>query len=236
MTAGFAIGWRGLSVETQDRLVRDTWLLMAGWVVIGVACSWLLLEFFHLRSPLVRYPITALVMYVLGVVAATRLWLAAFARAVRSQPGRFGAEPIVGAGDAKFRRRTHAAAGVDPGLVLGAIFLGIDVLLWFDGGARLFWWTLLTLTITVGVFAVVGMECFGNDGLPGVLAELSHQFVFGRATEAGYLPRRSVAEALPAIVRETWASGVTFVVFSVAAAVSLLVVLPGAASLADIFR
>jgi len=105
-----AIGWRGLSAETQDRLIRDTWLLMAGWIVIGLACSWLLLELFHLRSPLVRYPITALVMYGLGVVAGTRLWLAAFSRAVRLQPGRFGPEPVVPAGDARFRRRTRAAA------------------------------------------------------------------------------------------------------------------------------
>jgi hypothetical protein len=169
-------------------------------------------------------------------VAGTRLWLAAFVRAVSLQPGRFGAETVIRAGDARFRRRTHAAAGVDPELVLGAIFLAIDVLLWFEGGARLFWWSLLTLTITVGVFAVIGMERFGNDGLPGVLAELSHQFIFGRETEAGPLPRRSLDEALPAIVRETWGSGVTFLVFSVAAALSLVVVLPGAASLADIFR
>jgi len=231
-----AIGWRGLSAETQDRLIRDTWLLMAGWIVIGLACSWLLLELFHLRSPLVRYPITALVMYGLGVVAGTRLWLAAFSRAVRLQPGRFGPEPVVPAGDARFGRRTRAAAGVDPALVLAAIFLGIDVLLWFEGGARLFWWTVLTLTITVALFAVLKMERFGNDGLPGVLAELSHQFIFGRATDAGHLPRRSIADALPALVRETWASGVILLVFSVSAAVSLFIVLPDAASLADIFR
>jgi hypothetical protein len=236
VSVGLAIGWRGLSVETQDRLLRDTWLLMAGWIVIGLACSWLLLEIFHLRSPLLRYPITALVMYGLGVVAGTRLWLAAFARAVRLQPARFAPAPVVPTGDGKFRRRARAAAGIDPALVLGAIFLGIDLLLWFEGGARLFWWTVLTLTITVGVFALSGMARFGNDGLPGVLAELAHQFIFGRETEVGHLPRRSLAEALPAIVRETWGSGVTFLIFSVAAAVSLYVVVPGAASLADIFR
>jgi len=236
MSRGLAIGLRGLSLDTQDRLVRDAWLLMAAWIVIGVACSWLLLEFFHLRSPLVRYPLTALVMYALGIVGGVRLWLAAFSRTVRLEPGRFGAELAAAPGAAKFRRRRHAAAGLDPGLVLSAIFLGIDVLLWFGAGATLFWWTLLTLTIAVVVFAVIGMERLGNDGVPGVLAELSHQFVFGRATEVGRLPWRPLAEALPTIVRETWGSGATFLIFSIAAAASLFLLLPGAASLADIFR
>ena len=236
MSAELAIGFRGLSVETQDRLIRDAWLLMAGWIVIGLACSWLLLERFHLRSPLFRYPLTAVVMYALGIVAGTRLWLAAFSRAVRRQPGRFGAAAAVAASDARFRRRARSSSGVDPELVLGAIFLAIDVLLWFEGGERLFWWTVLTLAITVGVFAVVRLERFGNDGLAGALAELSLQFVFGRATEAGHVPRRALAEALPAIVRETWGSGVTFLIFSVAAALALFIVLPAATSLADMFR
>jgi hypothetical protein len=236
MSGAPANGLRGLSVETQDRLIRDAWLLMAAWIVVGMACSWVLLERFHLRSPLLRYPLTALVMYALGIVAGTRLWLAAFSRAVRLQPGRFGAEPPAAAGNAKFRRRRSAAAGLDPGLVLGAILLGVDVLLWFEAGATLFWWTLLTLTITVAVFALIGMERFGNDGVPGVFAELSHRFVFGRATGFGHLPRRPLAEAVPTIVRETWASGTMFLVFSVAAAVALFVLLPEAASLADMFR
>jgi len=235
MSRGLAIGLRGLSLDTQDRLVRDAWLLMAAWIVIGVACSWLLLEFFRLRSPLVRYPLTALVMYALGTVGGVRLWLAAFSRTVRLEPGRFGAEPAAAPGDDKFRRRRHAAAGLDPGLVLSAIFLGIDVLLWFEAGATLFWWTLLTLTITIVVFALIGAERLGNDGVPGVLAELSHQFVFGRATEVR-LPRRPLAEALPTIVRETWGSGATFLIFSIAAAASLFLLLPGAASLAHMFR
>ena len=38
------------------------------------------------------------------------------------------------------------------------------------------------------------------------------------------------------IVRETWASGATFLIFSIAAAVSLFLLLPRAASLADMFR
>jgi hypothetical protein len=46
----------------------------------------------------------------------------------------------------------------------------------------------------------------------------------------------TLAEALPTIVRETWGSGATFLIFSIAAAASLFLLLPGAASLADIFR
>jgi len=38
------------------------------------------------------------------------------------------------------------------------------------------------------------------------------------------------------IVRETWGSGATFLIFSIAAGVSLFFLLPGAASLADMLR
>ena len=159
---------------------------MAGWIVIGVASSWVLLEFFHLRSPLLRYPITALVMYALSIVAGTRLWLAAFSRTVRMQPGRFGAEPAVAAGNAKFRLR--GTSGGSTPFCLGAIFPRRDVRYWFDAGATLFC-DLLTLTAPSASSALIGMDRFSATTAPGLLRRLSNRSSFGRAPSR-HLPRR----------------------------------------------
>jgi hypothetical protein len=236
MSRGLAMGWGDLSPATQDRLARDAWLLAAWWTVVGLACSWLLLEFFRLRSPILRYPATALVMYALGVVTGTRLWLVAFSRAVRLQPRRFGAASAAPAGADRFRRRGRFAPGPDLLLVGGVIGLAVEILVSFESGATLFWWTLLTLALALGVYALIGMERLGGVHLAGVLAELAHQFVFGRSTERGFLPHRAHDEAWPTIVRETWGGGATFLIFSIAAGVALVFLLPDAVSLADIFR
>ena len=86
---GLPIGLPAISVETRRRVGRDAWLLTAWWLVVGVACSALLLDVFGVRSPLWRYPLTALAMYALGVVVAMRVWLAVFSRAVAAAPGRY---------------------------------------------------------------------------------------------------------------------------------------------------
>ena len=83
----FAIGLLALDAETQRRVGRDAWLLTAWWIVVGVACSALLLEVAGVRSPLWRYPLTATVMYAIGVVVGMRAWLALFSRAA-PVPGR----------------------------------------------------------------------------------------------------------------------------------------------------
>ena len=242
MSAAVAIGWRGLSPATQDRLVRDAWLLMAWWIVVGLACSWLLLEVFRLRSPALRYPLTALAMHGLGTVAGMRVWLAAFSREARAQRGRYGPAPEPPAGDARFRRRTRRriVVGPDPAVVVGAIGVAIEIVVWFESGATLFWLTVITVTVTASIMAVVvwavGMERLMSDSPGVILANLAHEFVFDRATERGILPHRSPGESLPMIVRETLGRGVTFLVFSAVAGVTLMLMVPGATTLADIFR
>jgi hypothetical protein len=45
-----AIGLMVVNAETQHRVGRDAWLLTAWWIVVGVACSALLLEIVGVRS------------------------------------------------------------------------------------------------------------------------------------------------------------------------------------------
>ena len=240
MSGGTAIGRRGLNAATEERLVRDAWLLTAWWIVVGLACSWILLALFHLRSPALRYPVTAFVMYAIGIVAGTRLWLAAFGRAVSLQPGRFGTAPEAPAADVRFQRRRRDAGALDPVTVVAAIGLAVDIVLWFDAGATLFWLTLVTIAVTTAIWfglgLLIGMDRLMGDSSSVLLAELAHAFVFGRATPRGLLPRRPAGEALPVILRETWGRGLVFLIFSLVAGVTLIVLLPGAVTLADIFE
>jgi hypothetical protein len=239
MSAAVAIGWRGLSATTQDRLVRDAWLLMAWWIVVGLACSWLLLEVFRLRSPALRYPLTALAMYGFGTVAGMRVWLSTFSRAALVQPGRFGPAPEAPAGRARLRRRSRDIGGTDPAIVVAAIGVAIEIAVWFESGATLFWLTLITVAVTATIMAglvwLVGMDRLMSDSEGVILANLAHEFVFDRATERAILPHRSPGESMPTILRETLGRGLTFLVFSAVGGVTLMLMLPGAASLADIF-
>jgi hypothetical protein len=239
VSAAVAIGWRGLSATTQDRLVRDAWLLMAWWIVVGLACSGLLLEVFGVRSPALRYPLTALVMYGVGTVLGMRIWLAAFSRAVRSQPGRFGTAPEPPPVAARFRRGRGVVVAPDPGTVVAVIGVAIEIAIYFESGATLFWLTLIAITATAAIMAavvwLVGMDRLMSDSESVILANLAHEFVFDLATERGILPHRSPGESLPTILRETRGRGLTFLVFSAVGGVTLMLMLPGAASLADIF-
>src|SRR5947209_7808290 len=115
----FAIGLNAVNAETQRRVARDAWLLTAWWIAVGVACSALLLEIVGVRSPLWRYPLTAAVMYAIGVVVGMRAWLALFGRAARLAPGRFGGA----SGDERGRRaRPLARVGAVATFVLAPAF------------------------------------------------------------------------------------------------------------------
>src|SRR6185369_7205014 len=89
MNDRFAIGLAALSPETRRRVDRDAWLLMVWWLAVGLAATVLLHRVGAVRSPLWRYPLTALLMYALGEVVALRAWLAVFARSVRRAPSRW---------------------------------------------------------------------------------------------------------------------------------------------------
>ena len=227
-----AIGLMAVNAETQHRVGRDAWLLTAWWIVVGVACSALLLEVVGIRSPVWRYPLTATVMYAIGVVVGMRVWLALFWRTARAEPHRYR-----GATDAERARDppTPVRPGVIAAFVLAPAFVGfvLELMGLFEIGRALLW----TMFIGLAVAAVVGWACsrlpvgLGSEAL---MAEMAMQFVFGRSIGREVLLPDPPGESWTMIVRETWAQGFSFVVLSAAIGATMVVVLPGAVSLRDL--
>jgi hypothetical protein len=225
---GFAIGLTALSPDTQRRVGRDAWLLTAWWIVVGVACSALLLEIVGIRSPLWRYPLTAIAMYAIGIVVGMRVWLALFSRAARLGPGRYR-----GATDEERARRPPPLAR--PGVVAAFVFapafvvFALELLSYFD----------VTRVVLIGlaVAAFVGWVCRRLPvglGTEAVMAEMAMQFVFGRSFGRNVLPPEPPGESWPMIVRETWAQGLSFLVVSAAIGAVIAVAHPDAVSLKDL--
>jgi hypothetical protein len=232
LVMGFAIGLTALSPDTQRRVGRDAWLLTAWWIVVGVACSALLLEIVGIRSPLWRYPLTAIAMYAIGVVVGMRIWLALFSRAARLRPDR-----LRGATDEERRRDPLPLArpGVVAAFVFGPAFVVFVLeLLWlFDVGRAI----LVTVFIGLAVAAFVGWACSrlpAGLGSEAVMAEMAMQFVFGRSFGRSVLPPQPPGGCWPLIVRETWAQGLSFLVLSAAIGGVIAVAHPAAVSLRDL--
>jgi hypothetical protein len=229
---GFPIGLTALSPDTQRRVGRDAWLLTAWWIVVGVACSALLLEIVGIRSPLWRYPLTAFVMYAIGVVAGMRVWLALFSRAARVASVRYR-----GATDEERARRPPRPArpGVVAAFVLAPAFVGLvlELLAYFTVTRAI----LMTIFIGLAVTAFVGWVCRRlpvGFGAEAVMAEMAMQFVFGRSFGRNVLPAEPPGESWPMIVRETWMQGLSFLVFSTAIGAVIAVAHPDAVSLRDL--
>ena len=229
---GFPIGLPALSPDTQRRVGRDAWLLTAWWIVVGVACSALLLEIVGIRSPLWGYPLTAIAMYAIGVVFGMRVWLALFGRAAREAPGRYR-----GATDEERARRPPPLArpGVVAAFVLAPAFVlfVLELLSSFDVTRPI----LLTIFIGLAVVAILAWVCQRLPvglGSEAAMAEMAMQFVFGRSFGRDVLPPEPPGESWPMIVRETWVHGLLFLVFSTAIGAVIAVAHPDAISLRDL--
>jgi len=229
---GFPIGLPALSPDTQRRVGRDAWLLTAWWIVVGVACSALLLEIVGIRSPLWGYPLTAIAMYAIGVVFGMRVWLALFGRAAREAPGRYR-----GATDEERARRPPPLArpGVVAAFVLAPAFVlfVLELLSSFDVTRPI----LLTIFIGLAVVAILAWVCQRLPvglGSEAAMAEMAMQFVFGRSFGRDVLPPEPPGESWPMIVRETWVHGLLFLVFSTAIGAVIAVAHPDAVSLRDL--
>jgi len=232
VAVGFPIGLPALSPDTQRRVGRDAWLLTAWWIVVGVACSALLLEIVGIRSPLWRYPLTAIAMYAIGVVFGMRVWLALFGRAAREAPGRYR-----GATDEERARRPPPLArpGVVAAFVLAPAFVlfVLELLSSFDVTRPI----LLTIFIGLAVVAILAWVCQRLPvglGSEAAMAEMAMQFVFGRSFGRDVLPPEPPGESWPMIVRETWVHGLLFLVFSTAIGAVIAVAHPDAVSLRDL--
>jgi len=235
MRIGFAIGQLELSPETRRRIDRDAWLLIAWWAVVGLACNALLRELAGVRSPPWRYPLTAAAMCAFGIVLGLRAWLALFARAVRATPRRWRVVSEQERASDRPRPWRPVAGAAPVAAVSSLLYLAAELIGSFDAGRI----ALTILLVMVGVFAVLGLltyklpVTFSWDAL---MAELALRFVFGRSVGRAILPHLPEAESWPVIVRETWPHGVSLLVFCAALGVAMVLVHPGAVSLADFFR
>jgi hypothetical protein len=94
--------------------------------------------------------------------------------------------------------------------------------------------------VTGAVLAIAG---FATPLLPSewasstLMSELALDFVFGRFLGArDALPPRPRRESLATIVGETWPRGVGLIVLAAVAAMALVLLRPGAETIADVFR
>ena len=229
---------RDLNLQTRRRLRRHAWLLTLWCVGIGVATSWLLLHVVHVHSPAIRYAISAIAMYSLGLVVGARIWLARFSQAVQSEPAGLGtATPgdiaVFDSEQREQKRRDGARKeGFDWTDLLGH---SLD-LLNFDEAAALLIIPALVIAL-VGVLLAAGVvPALLLDGLAGLLAEVAVQFVFGAYIARRIIRPQAHEEAFLSIVGKTWLAGIVFFVVSAGAGWLLMQMNPGGASIADLFR
>ncbi|HEY2187213.1 MAG TPA: hypothetical protein VGH48_01470 [Caldimonas sp.] len=230
MNDAYAIGLAELSPDTRRRLDRDAWLLTAWWMLVGFAATALLHRVGGVRSPLWRYPLTALFMYALGDVAGLRAWLAVFARSARVAPARWRIASEHERADRSVSRLTIWFAAA---LATAIAFTGDVVRL-----LRLAYGDIV-ISVLVAILVVLAIAAFATRRLPVtwsssvLMAELALDFVFGRDVRHETLPPRPRRESLSKIVGETWPRGVTLLVLAAVVAVTLVLLRPGAESLAD---
>jgi len=230
--ASVPVGMTALSAETRRRVGRDAWVLTAWWLLVGVACSALLLDVIGVRSPMWRYPLTALVMYALGVVVAMRVWLGLFSRAVDTAPGRYRAATNA---EREHELRPSLRPAVVATFIAGpaVVVLVLRLLQLSEVGRAVLWALFIGLAITT----LVGWAC---SRLPAgmasemLMAEMTLEFVFGRSVGRDFLPPMPRAGAWPMIVRETWAQGFSILVLAAAFGVAMAFAEPGAESLRDL--
>jgi hypothetical protein len=230
---------RDLNPHTRRRLRFHGWLLTLWCVGVGLLASWLLLHAFGVRSPAVRYAISAIVMYSLGLVVGARIWLVHFSASVQAEPGLLvAATPDdVAAFDAEqlakqLRPAGKKKGGFDWGDLLGGALESLD---FGDAAALLIIPALIValvgLLLAAGVFPVMLL-----DGAAGLLAEVAVQFVFGALIARRVMRPQAHDEAFLSIVGKTWLAGVLFVVASGGTGWVLTLINPGGASIADLFR
>ncbi|MEO8155237.1 MAG: hypothetical protein ABI605_19395 [Rhizobacter sp.] len=226
---------RELNTRARRRLRIHGWLLTLWCLLVGGFSNWLLLRKLDVTTPAVRYAMSAIVMYSLGLVVGVRVWLRHFAAAVRDD-AELRAPATVGekmAFDHEREDRNKAAGkSFDWGDILGS---AAD-LFSFDEAAVL-------LLIPAVILLVVGVLMLGGllpvmlvDGLAGLLAEVAVQFVFGALIARRLLKPRHSDDAFIHIVGKTWVAGALLVLLSAVMGWGLRHIHPGAVAFGDLFR
>lgn len=220
---------RELNPRTRRRLRLHGWLLTLWCIAVGLACNALLLRGFDVTVPAVRYAMSAVVMYAVGLVLGVQVWLRHFAASVRDD-GALGRDPLGAA--APPDRGDATRKSFDWGDILGS---AADLLSFDEAGLLLLIPALLLFA--VGLLLAAGMfPLVLADGLAGVLAEVAVQFVFGTLIARRVMRPRGEDEAFLHILGKTWLIGVLMVLASAVLGVALRLWQPGLVSLGDLLR
>jgi hypothetical protein len=232
------VSLRDLNVLTRRRLRRHAWLLTAWCIALGFAASWILLHGFGLRQPAARYGIAAIVMYSLGLVVGTRIWLVHFSRSVREARGLLGrARPEdVAAFEREKQAREQRGERAGNSFDLADGFGSIVDLLSLDEAAALLIVPALLFLLFGGLLLAGVVPALLMDGVAGLLAEVAVQFVFGALIARRIMRPKAHDAAFMTIVARTWLIGLVLVVSSLAAGWLLAAINPGGATVADLFR
>jgi hypothetical protein len=229
------VSLRDLNTRARRRLRLHGWLLTIWCVAVGGLANWLLLRRFGIVEPPIRYAISAIAMYALGLVLGARYWLRHFSALVNedAQLGEAAtAEERAAFDGRRSRLREASRESFDWGDVLGS---AADMLS-FDEASLLLLIPALAL-LALGVVLMLGMlPVVLVDGLAALLAEVAVQFVFGALIARRVLRPRSHDDAFLHIVGKTWFIGVALVLLSAAAGWGLQQLQPGAVSIGDLFR
>jgi len=235
---GRPLSLRDLNALTRRRLRRHAWLLTAWCVALGFATSWILLHVLGLRQPAARYGIAAIVMYSLGLVVGTRIWLVRFSQSVREERGLLGRarpEDVVDferEKQVREQRGDRARNAFDWADGLGSI----ADLLSLDEAAALLIVPALLVLLFGGLLLAGVVPALLMDGVAGLLAEVAVQFVFGALIARRVMRPKAHDAAFMTIVAKTWLIGLVLVAASLVAGWLLAEVNPGGATVADLFR
>ena len=229
------MGLQALSPGTRGRIDRDARVLAVCWLAVGLFGTLILHHVAGIRSPLGRYPLTAALMYGLGDVVATRVWLERFARASGDRSGRWR---LASDDELVPEQRDDASAKWIARILEGSVYAFILAV-----GAVDVIYSRQTAVLAIAVIAVVltaivlPLQPLPQASSQRVLmAELAQRFVLGIDAGRALLPPLPRRGSWATIVRETWPRGVALLVVGTVAAVALFVFRPGAESLVDAFR
>lgn len=221
---------RELNPRTRRRLRWHGWLLTLWCIAVGLACNALLLRGFDITVPAVRYAMSAVVMYALGLVVGVQVWLRHFAASVRDDAS-LGRDPS-GAAPPPPSRSEAAGKSFDWSDILGS---AADLLSFEEAGLLLLIPALLLLV--VGVLLAAGlMPLVVADGLAGLLAEVAVLFVFGALIARRVMRPRGDDEAFLHILGKTWLIGVLMVATCATFGLALRIWQPGLVSLGQLLR
>ena len=230
---------RELNARTRSRLRWHGWVLTLWCVAIGVVTSWVLLRVLNLRAPAARYSISAIVMYSLGLVAGTRVWLRHFSESVREEAGLLGpAEAAERAGfDATQRAREQRGSTIGGTFEWANAFADLADLFSGLGEMAAVLFVPALVLFALGALMLVGaLPMVLADGVAALLAEMAVQFVFGALLVRRVMRPQSHDDAFLHIVGKTWIVGILLLLASAAAGWFLTQLEPGAASIGDLFR